>query len=127
MTKGLKEGLPASTLARLTATQKLILKTCDEVSELLMAKNKAYGDSAIKPLNVAAAGSALELIAIRVDDKLSRLRNGGGLAKALTQTSSEDTVMDLIGYLVLAKVASASPKSNKGDEGDDKRTPIVTS
>lgn len=91
-------------------TQQLISDVCDTVKALLIEKNQAYGDSAIEPLNIAAAGSALDLIAIRVDDKLSRLKNGGGLVKAFSAGGSEDTVLDLIGYLILARIAAESAK-----------------
>jgi len=36
---------------------------------------------------------------VRIDDKLSRIANGSG------ELSDEDTITDLIGYLVLLKIA----------------------
>lgn len=89
----------------LTPTQQKIVDKCNAVMRLLLDKNRAYGNSALEPLNVAAPGTAMELIAVRVDDKLSRIKNAGGLAYAMYDCSTEDTVQDLIGYLILAQVA----------------------
>lgn len=88
-----------------TATQKAIRLECESVRDLLLAKNKAYGDSAIKPMHVMSQSGAAEAIAVRIDDKLSRIRNSGGLVAALQNSDVEDTVQDLIGYLILARVA----------------------
>lgn len=71
----------------------------EEVINLLVEKNKSYGDSALKPLNIFARGSAVENLSARIDDKLSRIANQGVLAY------SEDNVKDLIGYLILLKIA----------------------
>lgn len=86
-------------------TRELIAQQCDAVKALLLKKNEAYGDSAISPLGVMAQGDPIELIAVRVDDKLSRIANKGGLAAAMSDTVTEDSVQDLIGYLVLAQIA----------------------
>lgn len=69
-----------------------------ELRTLLLRKNKAYGESALEPLRVFAKSDALEGLRVRIDDKLSRLRNAG-------ETDDEDTVRDLAGYLVLYMVA----------------------
>jgi hypothetical protein len=88
-----------------TPTQVAIIDKCNAVMRLLLAKNRSYGNSALEPLNVAANGGALELIAVRIDDKLSRIKNAHGLEMAMADTSTEDAVTDLIGYLILAQVA----------------------
>jgi hypothetical protein len=69
-----------------------------EVGDLLIAKNKAYGDSALNPVGIFARGNAEDLIRVRIDDKLSRIRNA-------PEAFGEDAVMDLLGYLVLLKLA----------------------
>lgn len=68
------------------------------VADMLVAKNKAYGNSALEPLRCFSKASSKEAILVRIDDKLSRIMRG--------QDIGEDTVMDLIGYLVLLRLAS---------------------
>lgn len=80
-------------------TQRLIAETCDSLKELLLRKNKDYGDSAINPLRIFSSADPVEQINVRIDDKLSRIAN-----KA-PKTSDEDTEWDLIGYLILKRVA----------------------
>lgn len=74
---------------------------CDELKELLLRKNAAYGDSALSPLRVFSRADAVEQIKVRIDDKLSRLSRG----HELSDESLDDTVRDLMGYLVLYRVA----------------------
>ena len=79
-------------------TQIDIASTCDELKELLLEKNRKYGDSALNPVRIFSKASTLEQLKVRMDDKLSRLRNA-------QDDDDEDPVTDLIGYLVLYKVA----------------------
>lgn len=72
--------------------------TLGAIGEMLVEKNKAYGNSALDPVRVFSSGSAAESLAQRIDDKLSRISRG-------TEFAGEDTVDDLIGYLVLYKMA----------------------
>lgn len=72
--------------------------TLGAIGEMLVEKNKAYGNSALDPVRVFSTGSAAESLAQRIDDKLSRIARG-------TEFAGEDTVDDLIGYLVLYKMA----------------------
>ena len=81
-------------------TQDKIRKTMKEVLDLLIAKNKQYGDSALNPTGIFAKGSAVDLIRIRIDDKLNRLLQGDDSIE-----SDEDVILDLIGYLVLLLIA----------------------
>ena|ERR1700722_12219245 len=89
----------------LTEVQKLIAEECDAIKALLLAKNLKYGNSAISPLNIFSHTAATEQIRVRIDDKLSRIRNMGTLAEASGAITDEDTVKDLIGYLVLYRIA----------------------
>lgn len=82
----------------LTNTQALIAKVCDEIKELLLEKNRKYGDSAINPKRVFSKASAIEQINVRLDDKISRLISG-------QEDDTEDVELDLVGYLVLKRVA----------------------
>lgn len=74
-----------------------VSKVLTDVAELLRRKNKSYGNSALEPMGVFSRAPATEQIQVRIDDKLSRIRNG--------LSSDEDTVLDLIGYLVLLRIA----------------------
>ena len=67
---------------------------------MLLDKNKKYGDSALNPLRVFSTASTKEQLLVRIDDKLSRIQKGAGLV-----ASDEDVIQDLIGYLVLLKIA----------------------
>ena len=81
----------------LTETQQSIVEECRRVAELLVAKNRAYGDSALDPLRVFSRADPVEQLRVRIDDKLSRIARGDSIG--------EDTVLDLLGYLVLLRVA----------------------
>lgn len=71
----------------------------EEIRDLLIAKNKKYGNSALEPLGVFSQLSAKEGLLIRIDDKLKRIKNGS------LEKDDEDVVNDLIGYLVLLKIS----------------------
>ena len=80
-------------------TEQLIEEICESMKDLLIEKNRNYGDSATNPSNIFSKQSAVDAICARIDDKLMRISN-----KGITD-ETEDTVSDLIGYLVLLKVA----------------------
>lgn len=82
-------------------TQSEICKVCDEVRDLLLEKNFKYGDSALNPQRVFSRASSVEQLNVRIDDKLSRIKQSG------TISVDEDTLQDLIGYLVLLKIATS--------------------
>lgn len=71
------------------------------VRELLIRKNAAYGNSALEPCRIFSGASPSEQIKVRIDDKLSRIANSRHRAPA----EVEDTVLDLIGYLVLLRIS----------------------
>lgn len=100
-----------------------ITKATNEVRDLLLEKNAAYGDSALKPANIFAKGSAVDNIACRIDDKLMRIKNKG------LNDATEDTIQDLIGYLILLKIAiedeRTQPISNNISERTTSGIPIV--
>ena len=80
-------------------TQDKIRKVGQEVIDLLIEKNESYGDSALEPANVFADGSAVDNLCARIDDKLMRIKTQG------FRGYGEDNVKDLIGYLILLKIA----------------------
>ncbi len=69
-----------------------------EVNDMLEKKNRKYGDSALNPKRIFSRASAVEQIKVRLDDKLSRLA-------AEQADEDEDVLMDLLGYLVLLRIA----------------------
>jgi len=73
-----------------------IKKEIKGIETMLLAKNKAYGDSALNPLRLFSKASSEEQILVRIDDKLSRISRGSA--------AGEDVIDDLIGYLVLLKI-----------------------
>ena len=86
----------------LTKAQEMIAEECDAVKNLLIAKNREYGNSALEPIGVFSDLSAEEQIRVRIDDKLKRINTTHGMSKTVIH---EDTEQDLIGYLVLLRVA----------------------
>jgi hypothetical protein len=86
----------------LSESQLKIAEVCDDVKTLLLEKNAKYGDSALNPARIFSKASSVEQLLVRIDDKLNRIQKGAGLL-----ASDEDVVQDLIGYLVLLKIALA--------------------
>tara|TARA_R110002020_G_scaffold70653_4_gene183326 strand:- start:2504 stop:2752 length:249 start_codon:yes stop_codon:yes gene_type:complete len=78
-----------------------------KVTELLIKKNNSYGNSATEPANIFSKGDAVDSISARIDDKIMRIANRG------INENTIDTVDDLIGYLVLLKIAWYDRKINR--------------
>ena len=66
----------------------------------LKLKNKAYGNSALNPAGIFSKLNATESLCARIDDKIMRIKNKG------INKDTEDTVDDLIGYLLLLKMSN---------------------
>jgi hypothetical protein len=79
-------------------TQDLISKECDNLKELLLEKNRKYGDAAVNPARFFSKASATEQILVRLDDKLNRWINR-------QNDEDEDVLLDMLGYLILYRVA----------------------
>ena len=79
--------------------QDKIKHECRMISDLLCQKNESYGDSACSPRNIFSKLDAEDAICARIDDKLSRIANRG------LNGDTEDTLFDLIGYLILLQIA----------------------
>lgn len=79
----------------------LITAECRAVEAMLLSKNEKYGNSALEPRRAFSKASPVEQILVRIDDKISRLTTIGIDANP----DDEDTVADLIGYLLLLRVA----------------------
>ena len=80
-----------------------IATTCEDIKTLLLEKNAKYGNSAVEPINVFSKQDNAAAIGARIDDKLSRIKNVG------LNDATEDTLEDLIGYLILLKIARGEP------------------
>jgi len=89
-------------------TELKISAVCDDIKELLIHKNRKYGNSALKPNRIFSKSSATEQLLVRIDDKLNRIMKGAGLL-----ATDEDVVNDLIGYLVLLKISMTSDQNNE--------------
>ena len=85
-----------------------------EIKDLLIEKNKKYGNSALEPLGVFSQLSAKEGLLVRIDDKLKRIKNG------TLDKDDEDVINDLIGYLVLLKIETNSNPKPTSDWRDIK-------
>jgi hypothetical protein len=71
----------------------------ERIAQMLVQKNADYGNSVFEGVEIFTQGQhQLHKIGVRIDDKLSRIKNGkidGG----------EDTIDDLIGYLIIFQIA----------------------
>jgi len=74
----------------------LIDVECQNLAEMLKSKNRQYGNSFADPVRIFSKATPEEGLRIRIDDKLSRIARGND--------AGEDTILDLIGYLVLLRV-----------------------
>lgn len=79
-------------------TQDDIRRIAKQIGELVVEKNKAYGDSAIDPVRILSKADPVEQIKVRIDDKLSRFMRG-------TSFPGDNDIDDLLGYLILLKIA----------------------
>ena len=82
-----------------TDSQYKITEVVSQLQELLITKNKAYGNSALEPINIFSKNDAVDSLCARIDDKLSRIKNKG------LSDETEDTLFDLAGYLILLIIA----------------------
>ena len=91
-----------------------VYKVLSEITEMLVAKNEKYGNSALEPLGVFSQLSAKDGLLVRIDDKLKRIKNGS------LDKDDEDVVNDLIGYLVLLKIHANQESSFDEVDGSHK-------
>lgn len=69
----------------------------DGLRDLVLEKNRRYGNSALEPRRVFSRADPVEGIRVRLDDKLSRIANAAELRR--------NDIADMIGYLALLCVA----------------------
>ena len=75
-----------------------ILTTCLDIAQMLIKKNISYGNSALDPVRIFSKAGPREQLYVRIDDKLNRLIKG-------KEYPGDNDIDDLIGYLILLKVA----------------------
>jgi hypothetical protein len=85
-------------MSQINSVRKLIKNECLSVMQMLLKKNERYGNSALDPIRVFSRSDLYEQIRVRIDDKLKRIQNQAA-------DDDEDAEMDLIGYLILLRVA----------------------
>jgi hypothetical protein len=78
-----------------------ILSSCIDIAQMLIEKNISYGDSALNPIRIFSVADATEQLKVRIDDKLNRVKNNQGFA-------GDNDIDDLIGYLILYKIAKSN-------------------
>jgi hypothetical protein len=78
-----------------------IWSACHEIAHMLIEKNISYGNSALEPARIFSTADSTEQLKVRIDDKLNRVKNNQGYA-------GDNDIDDLIGYLVLYKIARAN-------------------
>jgi hypothetical protein len=90
---------------------KLIEQTCDEIKQLLIQKNTAYGNSVFKPVSKFGISiSPVDAIIARMSDKEARIANKG------FNDLTEDTHKDLIGYHILLHIVLSLGYLNNQEE-----------
>jgi len=75
-----------------------IIVECLDIAEMLIKKNISYGNSALDPVRIFSKADPKEQLMVRLDDKLSRIKNQESFP-------GDNDIDDLIGYLILLKVA----------------------
>jgi hypothetical protein len=91
-----------------TSAGKEIYESCHEIAHMLIKKNIAYGNSALEPVRIFSRADAREQLHVRIDDKLSRIMRG-------TEYVGDNDIDDLIGYLVLLKIAKNKDMGGQED------------
>ena len=89
-------------------TEEQIIKVCDNLADMLISKNRKYGDSALSPISVFSKTSPTGALLVRMDDKVSRIRNSEELDR--------DDLFDLLGYGVLIAISKGWTEYEVGTE-----------
>lgn len=93
--------IPMSTLDMNTETptQQKISNIMDSMKDLLLYKNRKYGDSAINPKKIFYKGDSTNSILIRLDDKIGRVMSN------TEEKPRVNDVADIIGYCTLLLIS----------------------
>ena len=95
--------------APVSQSQDSIAKIMDATKDLLLYKNKMYGDSALKPLgiftkHIRTVPVNTASILVRLDDKLGRVKNAPALRV--------NDISDIMGYCTLLLVSMGATKED---------------
>lgn len=82
-----------------TDTQQKLIDVLDGMKNLLLYKNRKYGDSAINPKKIFYKGDTTNSILIRLDDKIGRVMSN------TDDKPRVNDVADIIGYCTLLLVS----------------------
>ena len=82
-----------------TPTQQKIKDILSGVTDLILYKNRKYGDSAINPKKIFYKGDSTNSILIRLDDKIGRVMS------STEEKPRVNDVADIIGYCTLLLVS----------------------
>lgn len=82
-----------------TDTQQKLIDVLDGMKDLLLYKNRKYGDSAINPKKIFYKGDSTNSILIRLDDKIGRIMSNPD------DKPRVNDVADIIGYCTLLLVS----------------------
>lgn len=91
---------PFSDAVRVACFSDEVRKVLQDVLNHVVAKNESYGDSALNPIRIFSSADWRAGLYVRIDDKLSRVRSQ-------QEWPGDDTILDLIGYLVLLRIGRA--------------------
>lgn len=98
----------------LELAQECIGRVAADVLELLLSKNKEYGNAAFEPLGIFSSADPEAQMRVRIDDKLKRIASTMALAsKGEALVIHEDTELDLIGYLILMRAWRIYKRTNE--------------
>ena len=78
-----------------------IWAACHEIAHMLIDKNISYGNSALEPARIFSTADPAEQLRVRIDDKINRIKNN-------KEFTGDNDIDDLIGYLILYKIAKPS-------------------
>ena len=84
---------------KMSDTQMKLVDVLDGMKNLLLYKNKKYGDSAINPKKIFYKGDSTNSILIRLDDKIGRVMSNPD------DKPRVNDVADIIGYCTLLLVS----------------------
>lgn len=82
-----------------TPTQQKIKDILSGMTDLLLYKNKKYGDSAVNPKKIFYKGDSTSSILIRLDDKIGRVMSN------TEEKPRVNDIADIIGYCTLLLVS----------------------
>ena len=87
-------------------TQNKINEIMEAMQDLLLSKNRLYGNSALNPKHIFYKGDAVNSILIRLDDKLGRIMAN------TDKTPRINDVADIIGYCTLLLISMGVDKAD---------------